>query len=109
MNFDEWKAKADRQCDEIKKYNSLTYLEAVRICQAEIGYHSVHSLVRDSLEEEISEHPDTKAGNQLWDKDRMLSKMHFEDAEMIVCGEFAYRIYLAVKDVLERSKKGTLG
>ena len=89
---------------EINQCSSLTYLQSIRIWQAEIdGLSFVGEILSPGLADEVTSHPAYIKGDEVWKSGKQdIAKMHYEDAEIAITSEYAYRIYLAVKAVLDK-------
>lgn len=101
--FDQLVNQFETKHAAVQRCANLTDLQSIRIWQTEIdGYQHVGSLLAPAIQDEISLHPDFELGDAVRDTNPPLAKMHWEAAEVAITAEYAYRIYLAVKAVLDK-------
>lgn len=90
-------------------FDGLSYLQKIRIAQAEIDC-CPNTMVMDMLNDEevwedIKNHPSYVLG--CIEKEIYLSKGLLNDAEYEVKAKYAYSIYMSVKNVLDKGERLT--
>lgn len=104
--FEQLVGSMETQHAEVQQCASLTDLQAVRIWQSELdGYQTIGTLLSEPLSAEIADHPSTHVGASICTTDFPTAKLHYQDAEISITAEYAYRIYLSVKAVLDKGEQ----